>query len=104
MTTNSRDLVNTILTKGSSPERMGLYEAFWPETLQGWTEQGYPTEMQVVDGEARTVPVNPAFHFEYDMVNCGGLFDLDPGSGELIIVRDRRCRRRRQRGHANHDH
>ena len=81
MTANSRDLVNTILTKGSSPERMGLYEAFWPETLQGWIEQGYPTETQMVNGKPEAVPVNPAFHFGYDMVHCGGLFDVDPIQG-----------------------
>ena len=51
--TSSRELVNDLL-RGRKAERVGLTEGFWPETLSGWVEQGYPTRMAYKEiGETR---------------------------------------------------
>jgi len=77
----ARQLCHNLLTKQGPYDRVGLCESFWAETLEGWIEQGYPTETAVVDGQERQVPADPAFHFGFDMVHCGGLFDIDPIQG-----------------------
>lgn len=67
---NSRELIDAILRHGN-PERVGLCEHPWADTLRRWTEQGYP-----IDEEGK--PVTPAEHFGYDIKNVGGWFDIMP--------------------------
>ncbi len=71
----SRERVTMLLNK-QIPDRMGLYEHFWGETMRddGWIAQGYPKDN------------DPVKFFDFDLVNCGGWFDtsLVPGRDETI--------------------
>ena len=70
----SREIIAALLKK-EIPERMGLHESFWPETLnEYWPRQGYPKDEE------------PAVYFNYDILNCSwwpsaGFF---PGRNEVI--------------------
>ena len=46
------------------PERIGLRDSPWHDTLLKWTGQGYPTD-------EKGKPVNPNDHFAFDMVGIG---------------------------------
>lgn len=64
-----------ILLKKQIPDRMGLYEHFWPETLnEYWPKQGYPKDAK------------PEGYFNYDLINCGGWFNTEsfPGRKEIV--------------------
>lgn len=93
---NPREVVNEILKPGGNPERMGLMESPWADTIAAWVRQGYPTrtvfkkrgqdhwrredgmaEETEVAGEYEE-PVPPWEHFGFDMVGTGGWFDIMP--------------------------
>jgi len=58
------------LLSGRIPDRMGLFEHFWPETLSRvWVQQGYPKD------------ADPVVHFDYDIVTAG-VVDLCPLGGQ----------------------
>ena len=70
----SKERVKILLDK-KIPDRMGLYEHFWPETLsEYWPAQGYPK-----DGP-------PESYFDYDIVNCGGWINTEffPEKKEVV--------------------
>ncbi|MCC6728120.1 MAG: hypothetical protein IT208_02150 [Chthonomonadales bacterium] len=70
----SRERVTSLL-RHELPDRMGLYEHFWPETLaEYWPREGYP------EGQA------PETHFGYDIVNCGGWFNSEPCPGRHEVL------------------
>ncbi len=72
----SRERVQTLLRK-EIPDRMGLYEHFWGETLRDyWPNQGYPKD------------ANPEEYFDYDIQGCGGWFDTAPFPGVKEIVKE----------------
>lgn len=57
----------TLLLQHELPDRMGLFEHFWGETLNDyWPAQGYP----------KGVP--PEQHFDYDICFGGGWLDTQP--------------------------
>ncbi|MFN4227490.1 MAG: uroporphyrinogen decarboxylase family protein [Candidatus Ratteibacteria bacterium] len=105
---DSRERVSMLLIKKELPDRMGIYEHFWPETLSNWVKEGYPTKkVYKKQGETRwdentgryinvekegeyIEPVNPLDYFDYDIVGCGGWFDtsLFPGRREIIEETD----------------
>lgn len=75
---NSAERVKILLEK-QIPDRMGLYEHFWPETLKEyWPEQGYP------------VNAESARYFGFDLINCGGWFNTEsfPGTKEIVEETD----------------
>lgn len=73
---NSVERVKTLLNK-KIPDRMGLYEHYWPETLnECWPKQGYPKD------------VKPEIYFNYDLMNCGGWFNTEPFPGKKEIVEE----------------
>ncbi|MHB1458994.1 MAG: hypothetical protein ACYC0V_18950, partial [Armatimonadota bacterium] len=73
---NSREVIKTLLDK-QIPDRMGLYEHYWPETLRDyWPEQGYPKDQ------------SPETYFGYDIINCGGWFDSSPFAGKWEVIED----------------
>jgi uroporphyrinogen decarboxylase len=84
---NSRERIAALLRR-EIPDRMGIYEHWWPETLRdAWPAQGYPKDAA------------PEEHFDFDMVNVGGWFDSSPYPGivetleetdEWIVRRDGR--------------
>ena len=55
------------LYRSGKPERIGLRDSPWKDTLEKWIGQGYPTGD---DGK----PVTPGQHFGFDMVGIGGGF------------------------------
>ena len=49
------------------PDRMGLFEHFWPETIRDyWVNEGYP------QGEA------PGDYFDFDLQGAGGWLSTAP--------------------------
>lgn len=73
---NSREVITALLNK-QIPDRMGLYEHYWPETLRDvWPEQGYPKDQ------------SPENYFGYDIINCGGWFDTSPFIGRYELVEE----------------
>jgi len=72
----SREVVTALLDK-QIPERMGLFEHMWPETIPDyWIKQGYP------EGEA------PEEHFDYDLRFCAGWIDSEPFRGTSKVVEE----------------
>jgi uroporphyrinogen decarboxylase len=72
----SRDVMMALLNK-EIPERMGVYEHWWPETLnQYWISQGYPAR------------ANPEEFFNYDITSCGGWFNSEPFMNVTETVED----------------
>ena len=92
--TTSRQVIDDLL-RGSKPERVGLVDSPWWDTLVAWTEEGYPThriyrevgeeirreDLEVfeveVAGEVEE-PVPPWQHFGYDMAPVATRFDTMP--------------------------
>ena len=70
----SREIIASILRK-ETPERMGIFEHWWGETIPAWQKQGYPENAKVED------------YFNYDMQGVGGWFDsgIRPGFQEEVI-------------------
>ena len=72
----SKERVTTLL-KREIPDRMGLYEHFWPETLRDfWPGQGY------------TKDEKPEYYFDYDIINCGGGFNSEPFLGQKKVIEE----------------
>jgi uroporphyrinogen decarboxylase len=66
-----------ILLSKEIPDRMGIFEHFWPETLeQFWPLQGYPK------GES------PYYYFDYDIVYCGGWINSEPFMGTKEVIKE----------------
>jgi uroporphyrinogen decarboxylase len=74
---NSRGIVTALLNK-QIPERMGLFEHFWPETIgQYWAKQGYP------EGQS------PEERFDYDLRFCPGFgVDSEPFMGQYEVLEE----------------
>jgi uroporphyrinogen decarboxylase len=94
----ARDVIQELLT-GGRRTRVGLREVnIWPDTIQAWLEQGYPTQEVIgEDGQVKQEAVNWRDHFGYDMVVVGGEFDVLPlrdyrevleETNEWVITRD----------------
>ncbi len=82
----------TLLLKRQIPDRMGLYESFWPETLRDyWPKQGYPEGYPKLNTQQWTsIEAKPEYYFNYDIFNCGGWFDSSffPGKKDVIEETD----------------
>lgn len=78
--TESAKIVDGLL-RSKPVERMGLYDSPWPDTLAKWSrEQEYPEE--------NDAPMSPGKYFGFDMVGCGGWFDLMPLRGHREILEE----------------
>jgi uroporphyrinogen decarboxylase len=66
---------------GRNWDRVGIDEGFWPETLDKWCQQGYPTVPADENPHSPMIPANPADVFEFDLRKCGGFFDTEPMFG-----------------------
>jgi uroporphyrinogen decarboxylase len=71
----SREIVTSLLNK-EIPERMGLFEHYWGETIPGWQTQGYP------EGVA------PENHFGYDLRFCSGWLNSEPFPGQSELLEE----------------
>lgn len=69
----SREIVTALLNK-EIPERMGLFEHYWGETLPRWQTEGYP------EG------VSPEDHFGYDLRFCAGWLNSEPFMGRSEVL------------------
>ncbi|GMV37475.1 MAG: hypothetical protein AMXMBFR61_19830 [Fimbriimonadales bacterium] len=71
-----REIVRALL-QHEIPERMGVYEHWWEETLRDvWPSQGYP--------EGAT----PEDVFQFDIENCGGWFNTEPFHGRIEVLEE----------------
>lgn len=78
-------LVNNMFARNNF-ERIGLYEGFWPETLDAWVLQGYPQESK---GPGDNVsPIDPIDYFNFDLHKCGGFFDTEPNLGSYEVLEE----------------
>jgi len=70
----SREIIAALLRR-EIPERMGIYEHYWGETVPAWQKQGFPENAKVED------------YFGYDIQGVGGWFDtgIRPGFQEEVI-------------------
>ena len=77
---NGKKVVDNLL-RNKKAQRMGTQELIWEDTIRKWIDQGYPK-----DSEGK--PVDYIQHFDLDMANIGGWFDLMPLRGHEEIVRE----------------
>jgi uroporphyrinogen decarboxylase len=71
------------LFRNDQPERMGTRElSIWPETLDRWVAEGYPTEeVAAADGSVARRPIDWVAHLGFDSAEVGGWFDALPLRG-----------------------
>ena len=74
---SSREVIND-LYRSSSPERIGLRDSPWSDTLRKWVSQGYPED-------AEGNPVAPSEHFDFDMFGVGGFEWIAKLQEEVIV-------------------
>jgi len=67
---SSKERVRKILNF-ELPDRVGIWDAYWPETLQRWQKEGLPEE------------IDPREYFEHDIYHYR--IDITPGFQEKII-------------------
>jgi uroporphyrinogen decarboxylase len=67
---NPKDVIDRLLRK-QNPDRVGLHDWPWPDTLKKWVTQGYPAN-------AKGEPADFADHFRLDLVGVGGWFNTYP--------------------------
>lgn len=67
-------------------DRVGLFEGFWSETLIKWVSEGYPTCVQIINGQEMLQPKDPALYFDFDLQKTGGYFDTEPLLGFVKLV------------------
>ena len=93
--TSPREVIDNLLHH-RKPERVGLVDGPWEDTIAAWVRQGYPTRMvyrgigeqrwRSQDGKWVDVevpgeyeePVPPWLHFGYDMAGLGPWMDILP--------------------------
>lgn len=80
-----QDLINRMFA-GENVDRIGLYEGFWPETLDAWVEQGYPATES--GPSEKPAPVDPFEFYTFDMHKCGGFFDTEPKLGVAEVLEE----------------
>jgi uroporphyrinogen decarboxylase len=103
--TTSRKLVDQLI-RGGRPERVGLMDSPWQDTIVAWVEQGYPTRWVLKESgdlvwrrrdgrweEAEAPgkyeePVPPWEHFGYDLAGVGPWFDVMPIRGQSDLVQE----------------
>lgn len=102
---NSKERVECLLKK-EIPDRMGIYEHFWPETFSYWVKEGYPIkytykkpeQLRWDEESGRWIkvekegnypePVGAEEYFDYDIMGCGGWFDTSPFMGKCEIIEE----------------
>ena len=93
---NSRDLVRGLVDR-SRFDRVAAADNFWPETLDAWVAQGYPTRTVIEDGAEAIKPEDPQQHLDLDLWRCGSAVNRYPilgfeqvleESDEWILKRD----------------
>ena len=73
---------------GQSWDRIALDEGFWPETLDAWVLQGYPTRTVTTAEGEHQIPEEPANVFPFDLRKCGGFFDTEPIFGVEEVLEE----------------
>ncbi len=74
------------LLRGNKGEFIGLYESFWPETIQNWQAQGHLTKQDPETG--KKTPISPTEYFGLDIVGTSGFIDHLPYRGVREILEE----------------
>ena len=82
-----RELIAAMFNK-TTFDRVGVDEGFWPETLDAWIAQGYPTRVVVENQIEKQIPVDSNDYFGFDLRKCGGFFDTEPLLGIEEVVQE----------------
>lgn len=72
---NSRERVAKLL-KRELPDRIGLYDHYWPETIPSWENQGYPKDTR------------PEDYFGYDLQHGSGWIDKNSFRNAREVVEE----------------
>jgi len=75
-----REVVDSLLGR-TNPDRVGLNDSPWSDTLRRWVRQGMPADDE---GNA----VDTVDHFGFDMAGVGGWFDWQPNRGYSDILEE----------------
>lgn len=86
MAQTPREVVYSLLTGKGKAERVAVVDNIWPDTLEAWVRQGYPTQKVLkVDPEHPELgeheveePVDVVEHFGFDLAGAGGGIDRMP--------------------------
>lgn len=76
----SKEVIDLLLRK-KRPQRIGLAENIWGDTMQNWLQQGYPKDDK---GNA----VDAVTHFGHDLTGVGGWFDCLPLRGHSEVLEE----------------
>jgi uroporphyrinogen decarboxylase len=74
------------LIRGKRAERVGLYDGFWPETLEKWRKQGHLIAKDPETGEEK--PVDFVEYFGFDINWMGSYFDNMPIRGYKEVLEE----------------
>lgn len=80
----SRRECTDFLVRGGRPQRVGLFDQPWPETITKWIDEGHlkaPNAEGATDRDTDVVE-----HFGFDMAYSGGFFDYMPIRGVFEIL------------------
>jgi hypothetical protein len=77
---SSREVISNLFN-GGEPDRMGLAENIWGQTLQRWLGEGYPANE---NGK----PADPIEHFDLDLAAVGPGLDLMPLRGVSEVLEE----------------
>ena len=75
-----REVIESIMRRGS-PERVGLYDRPWADTLTKWLGQGMPAD-------ARGAAVDPVEHFGFDIARLGGVSGWKAVHGREEVIEE----------------
>jgi len=95
---NSSETINNLF-KNENLTRMGLRDVPWPETMVGWTNQGYPfSEEKYIDDYSgkdkfsefniEKYPMDSIDYFDMDLAKCGFYWDVLPIKGFSEIIEE----------------
>jgi uroporphyrinogen decarboxylase len=72
-----REIIKAIIKDKVCPERMGLFESFWPDTQEEWEKQGLPRGVDLYN------------YFDHDIRHIdGSVFFTDAIPGKPVVLED----------------
>jgi hypothetical protein len=74
------------LIRGGKPERVGIHDSIWFDTLKLWREKGHLIERDPETGEEK--PIDPADYFGFNMCGVGGWFNSLPLKDYIEVIEE----------------